>query len=142
MNTLVVTLDILMNEALQKFNAMNHGVSVHWMAKTPHEQYQADKLSALEAKLTKFQGGKKKQLEAKVDKKKEVNCPSWVGIPPHTGEPEAKTIDGATYYWCKYHAKWSLNANHTSTSCTGCGLTGESKVLFDKEHPVQETPQL
>ena len=44
MNTMVVTLDILRTEALQKFNALNHGVTVHWMAKTPHEQYQADNL--------------------------------------------------------------------------------------------------
>ena len=137
MHVAVVTLDVLMTKAFQKFNALNHGVTVYWLAKTPHEQYQADILSALEAQLTKLQGGKKKTPEGKFKRKKEADHPSWVATAPHHSEPETKTVDGATYYWCKYHGKWSLNAKHTLTSCTGCGLTGESKVMFDADHQAQ-----
>ena len=32
--------------------------------------------------------------------------------------------------------------NIPSTSCTGHGLTGESKMLFDNKQPGQEMPQL
>ena len=84
----------------------------------------------------------KKQPEAKGEKKKETDHPSWIGTPPCIGDCKVKTVDRATYYWCKYHAKRSLNPKHTSTSCTAHGLTRESKLLFNNDHVGEETPQL
>ena len=59
MSIAVVTPDTL--KAIHKCFALNHSLTICWMAKTPYEQYQVDKLSALEAEIGKLQEERRKQ---------------------------------------------------------------------------------
>ena len=75
-------------------------------------------------------GGKVKQSKAK-ERQKET----WQTTGPSEGVPEEREVNGKTYYWCKWHEKWSLNKNHTSTKCSRPFLTGDKKKAYDAAHP-------
>ena len=51
-------------------------------------------------------GKKKKQ------KDKKSKYPAWKLKPAGPNEPETKTVNGKTYYWCKHHQMWA--AHHPS----------------------------
>jgi hypothetical protein len=58
----------------------------------------------------------------------------WLFIGPKKGESDTLVKKDKTFYWCKFHKKWTINGSHTSDLCTGHGLTGKDKVFFDSEH--------
>ena len=88
---MVVIPDTLMAEAILQYNVLNQGPTVHWMAKPPHEKYQADKLSTLGAIISKLQGNKQKQADGKRSTiAKESDHPEWVEKGPQAGRKKSR----------------------------------------------------
>ena len=109
-----------------------------WQALSARDQ----KLIALEASVNKLKDSKRKAVQtdqkkqsAKVKTDKTTDTDKgWLTIGPKSGQPEVKEVNGKTWYWCKWHQKWSTNKNHTSATCNGRGLTGDKKRAYDEAH--------
>ena len=84
-----------------------------------------EQLVALTAQLEQIKI-KNKQLQAKLRKEqiskpqpksnskpKDNNKWKWKTVPPKANE-KTKDFEGKTYYWCRYHKKWTL---HKTEEC-------------------------
>ena len=127
----------LMNAARVKYQTLVE--QKKWQAISARDQ----KLIALEATVNRLKDGNKKATASKsakaseTKKKDGVADKGWLTIGPKPGQPEVKEHNGKTWYWCKWHEKWSTNKNHTSATCNGKGLTGEKKRRYDEAHGNQ-----
>ena len=131
----------LMDWARLKYQALVEAKK--WQSLSERDQ----KIIALEAQVKRMAKGRSTQsnegstgsnnktVKAKQTKDKEGLKEAWQTTGPPEGGPEVKEVNGKTYYWCKWHEKWSLNKNHTSATCNGRGLTGDKKKAYDAAHP-------
>ena len=130
----IVAIPALMAEAIHKYNVLNCGPIEHWMAKTPHEQYQAEKCFHSKQTFAKYKDEEKQCGSIIENKKKNADHPDWLEQGTWAGEPESKVVEGHTYHWCKYHGHWSLNSKHFSSMCTGCGHCDNHKAKCEADH--------
>ena len=71
-----------------------------------------DDESNKEKSSKKRKSGKKNNRKDKLGEKW-----AWKKVPPKDGEPHEKSFEGKKYYWCHFHAFWTLT-KHTAENCT------------------------
>lgn len=114
-------IDLTPNELMQATDNKYNGLKQQgrWNVASDQEE----KIIALQAKIQALESVKKtKTPRALNDPKRTKNLPDWVHIAPLDETKESKVVSGKDYYWCKNHAKWSLNPKHTTSQCRGYGV--------------------
>ena len=47
------------------------------------------------------------------------NLPTWMSVPPKSGEKHSKTVESKDYHWCPHHNRWTM---HRPSECKGIGF--------------------
>ena len=128
----VMTTNVLMSLAETKYKTLVEGGL--WNAASED----GEKIIALEAQVQKLSAKvagykpmpalvkprpkvppKPPPKKPKPGKFKDRQKPPWMTVPPKSGEPDTKLVNGKTFNWCTNHKAWGA---HTTSSCEGVGI--------------------
>ena len=130
----------LMDKASNKYNAL---VTAQRWNKPSEEQ---EEIIALKAEISTIRTRLRRPATSKEKDDKGPTKPVWLKKnepPEHDTGKTSKSWNGRTYYWCKFHERWSVNAKHTTDTCEQRGMQ-KPKVKKDKprEDAVPENPTM
>jgi hypothetical protein len=123
----------LMDWAINKFKTRKE--SDQWCQRTTEEetiialQAQVSTLMSHKKKpnpMGKPNGGGKRDFKQGNNKKgkgkgrpRMENLPTWMSVPPKSGEKHSKSVESKDYHWCPHHNRWTM---HRPSECKGIGF--------------------
>jgi hypothetical protein len=110
----------LMESTVNKYNGLRQ--QGRWNVTSEQDEKIIALQAQIQALLTSSRKIKKVKGETSQPTTRIRKLPDWAYIAPKPGEPETKTVNGKTYYWCNNHHVWSLNPKHTTSQCRGYGV--------------------